>query len=61
MYCLIVAEEWKGLWEDEIEEWSRSGFITVLKSPPIIIWELGMLDIAEKKEWKKVGESLLRP
>ncbi len=40
IYCLIVDEEWRGLWEVEVDERSRSGLKTELKSPPRMIWEL---------------------
>lgn len=61
MYCLSVSVECQVLGLLMELDLSRMGFITVLKSPPIIIFECEMLFSEEKKVWKKVGSSVFGP
>lgn len=61
IYYLIVDEEGRGLLEVEMVECSRSGFSTVIKSPPKMMCEFWKLASSANREWKNVAESAFGP
>ena len=61
MYCFNISVECQFLELAVVEDLSKLGLITVLKSPPIMTVESDKLDSESKNVWKKAGSSVLGP